>query len=236
MSLLSMIIIWCDVSFENDESYQPMKDEFNETTTATSKKPVDPIDMLIFDEGKEELRSNNVPLITVRTADDAMRQIEKNKDKKNFVICSGTVGRYLVPEISSQYHEIHDVYIYAHNIALHVDWADKYIGMLKLFNFHTDLLVRLTRDIANYFIKRGQILLNPEVDMPKEALICFKHAQQLEIVANIREKMKPNTKHPEKDYAQPDFRDHLDLLEGKNGLISKAEEAIREQDGCLEAS
>ncbi|CAF3868402.1 unnamed protein product [Rotaria sp. Silwood1] len=98
--------------------------------------------------------------------------------------------------------------------------------MLKLFNFHTDLLARLTRDIANYFIKRGQMLLNSEVDMPKEALICFKHAQKLEIVANERDKMKPNLKHPEKNYAQPDFRDHLDLLEGDNGLISKAEEAI----------
>ncbi|CAF4641571.1 unnamed protein product [Rotaria sp. Silwood1] len=85
---------------------------------------------------------------------------------------------------------------------------------------------RLTRDIANYFIKRGQMLLNSEVDMPKEALICFKHAQKLEIVANERDKMKPNLKHPEKNYAQPDFRDHLDLLEGDNGLISKAEEAI----------
>jgi hypothetical protein len=53
MSVLSMIIIWCDVSFENDKSYQPMKDEFSETTTATPKKPLDPIDMAIFNEGKE---------------------------------------------------------------------------------------------------------------------------------------------------------------------------------------
>lgn len=74
-----------------------MKDEFNETTTATSKKPLDPIDMVIFDEGKEELRSNDVPLITVQTSDDAIRQIAEHKDKKIFVICSDTVGRHLIP-------------------------------------------------------------------------------------------------------------------------------------------
>jgi hypothetical protein len=65
MNVLWVIIIWCDVSFENDQSYQLMKDEFNETTIATSKKPLDPIDMAIFNQGKEELRSNDVPLITV---------------------------------------------------------------------------------------------------------------------------------------------------------------------------
>lgn len=53
MSVLSMMIIWCDVSIENDNSYQPMKDGFNETTTSTPKKEPDPIDVMIFDEGKE---------------------------------------------------------------------------------------------------------------------------------------------------------------------------------------
>jgi len=229
-----MIIIWCDVSFENDKSYQPMKDEFSETTTATPKKPLDPIDMAIFNEGKEELRSNDVPLITVRTADNAMRQIEEHKDKKIFVICSGTVGRYLVPEIAHQYPYVHDLYIYAHNIALHVDWADKYVKMLKMFNFHTSLLVRLTRDIAGYFIKRGQTFL--QADMPQNALICFNHARNLEIGANVRDKMEPNLNSTEPSCPQPDFREHLDLLEGNNGLICQAETAVRAQEHPLQIS
>ncbi len=124
MNVLSMIIIWCDVSFENDQSYQLMKDKFNETTIATSKKPLDPIDMAIFNQEQEELRSNDVPLITVWIADDAMHQIEKHKNKKIFVICSVTVARWLVPQVVRQYRHVHDLDIYTHNIVLHVEWAD----------------------------------------------------------------------------------------------------------------
>jgi hypothetical protein len=231
MSVLSIIIIWCDISFENDKSYQPMQDEFNEATTTTPKKPLDPIDMLIFNEGKEELRSNDVPLVTVQTADDAIREIEKHKDKKTFVICSGTVGRFLVPEIVRRYPNVHDFYIYTHNIALHLEWADDYGKIVKMFSFHTNLLVRLTREIANYFIKRGQMFLT--VDAPQDALICFNHARDLEIRANLRDKIPPNPNSTEPTDPQPDFRDHLDLLEGNNGLICQAETAVRTQEGPL---
>jgi hypothetical protein len=234
MSVLSIIIIWCDNSFDKKESYQPMQNEFNEATTTTPKRPLDGIDMAIFNDAKEELRLNDVPLITVQTTDDAIREIEKHKDKKIFVICSGTVGRYLVPKIVSQYPHVHDFYIYAHNITLHFDWADEYVKYVKMFSFHTNLLVRLTRDIANYFIKRGQMFL--EVDAPQDALICFNHAQNLEIRANIRDKIPSNPNSRERTDLQPDFRDHLDLLEGKNGLICQAETAIRIQGLPLENS
>ncbi len=163
-----------------------------------------------------------------------MHQIEKHKDKKIFVICSGTVGRYLVPEIARYCPHVHDIYIYAHNILLHVDWADNYEKLLKMFNFHTNLLVRLTRDIAWYFIKRGQMFL--EVNAPQNALICFNHARNLEIGANVREKMEPNRNTTEPNPPQPDFREHLDLLEGDDGLIYQAETAAREQEHALQSS
>jgi dihydrofolate reductase len=233
MSVLSIIIIWCDVSFEKDESYQSMKNEFNEATTATMKKPFDPIDMMILNEGKEELRSNNVPLITVRTADDAMREIKEHKDKKIFIISSGTVARYLVPEIVRQYPYVRDFYVYTHNIALHVEWADQYPPkMLKMFNFHTTLLLRLTRDIAGHFIERGNMFLSD--DAPQNALSLFKHARKLEIGANVREKIKPSLNSTEPNYSQPDFRDNLDQLEGSNGLICQAEAAVHAQGLSLE--
>ena len=182
MSLPSITIVWCDISFDNDDSYKPMKDEFNETTTATPKKELDPIDMVIFDEGKEQLRSHDIPLVTVRTAEDAMLQIDKHRKNKIFFICSGTVGRFLVPKIVHQYPLIHNIYIFAHNISLHLDWTDPYLKMLKIFNFPTDLLVRLTRDIAAYFIQQGTMYL--EVNAPQSALECFNHARNLKIETN----------------------------------------------------
>lgn len=77
--------------------------------------------MKSFNEGKEELRANNVQLVTVRTCDDASREIGQNKNKNNVVICSNTVGRYLVTEIVRQYPHVNNVNIYTHGIALHVD-------------------------------------------------------------------------------------------------------------------
>ncbi|UJR10965.1 hypothetical protein I4U23_015150 [Adineta vaga] len=218
MSILSIFIVWCDVSFENNDSYQSMQDEFNEASTGTPKRQPDPIDMAILNDDIEKLRSDKVPLAVVRTIDDALREIANHKDEKVFVICSGSVGRCLVPMIAQEYPYVHDIYIYAHNIGLHVDWADHYIKLIKMFNFHTNLLVRLTRDISKYFIERGKIFLS--VDEPRHALKCLEHAQKLEIEANRREKMKPNLQQTETYFVQPDFRDNLDQLEGTNGLIA----------------
>ena len=52
MSALLTIIVWCDVTFENGNSYQPMKDEYKEKTNGTLKKTGDSVDMVIFNQGK----------------------------------------------------------------------------------------------------------------------------------------------------------------------------------------
>ena len=235
MSVTSVFIIWCDVSFENQNAYLSMKDEFIETTTATVRKPMDPIDMAIFSDGKEELRSNNVPLITVPTIDDALREIEKHKNDNIFIICSGSLGRILVPEIVSQFSLVHHFYIYTHNIVLQLEWADEYpVKMVKMFNFPTDLLLRLTRDIAAHFIEQGKSFLS--IDAPDYALPLFDQARKLEITANERQKRQSNPNGEQSNQPLSDFRDHLDQLEGNKGLICQAEEALRKQECSLEST
>ena len=161
-------------------------------------------------------------------------QIKKHKDDRIFIICSGTVGRYLVPEIVRKYSYVHDYYIYTHNILLHLDWADRYATMIQMFTFHTNLLLRLTRDIGYYFIKRGMGFLS--LKAPNEALTLFKHAQKLEMAANTRESRLSNSSCGQSNARLPDFRDHLDLLEGEQGLIAQAADAIRAQGGSVETS
>lgn len=129
---------------------------------------------------------------------------------------------------------VHDFYVYTHSIILHIDWAEQYGKMVKMFNFHTNLLVRLTREIADYFIQQGKSFL--QVDAPQNALICSNHARNLEIGANVRDKMEPNRNSTEPSPPQPDFREHLDLLEGNDGLICQAETAVCEQEISLENS
>lgn len=229
-----MVIIWCDVSFVNPNEYEPMTEEFNKTTTATIEKPPDSIGMQILDEGREELRSNHVPLVTVATTDDAEREIKEHKKDKIFIICSGSVGRYLVPKFVSKYSYIHDFYIYTHNILLHRDWTEPYEAMIQMFTFHTNLLLRLTRDIGYHFIEQGRMFLS--INAPDDALTLFNHAQKLEIVANEREKRLSNWDKKQSKPPPPDFRDHLDLLEGEQGLIARAEKALRGQEFSLETS
>lgn len=221
MDVPQLKIIWCDVNFVDPNDYRSIQDEFNETTTASAieSRSIDPIDMAILTPGREELRSNEVPVVTVQTIDDTFRQIEQNQDKKICIICSGTIGCILVPKISVEYPQIHKVYIYAHNLVSHARWADDYITMVRMFNFHTNLLVRLTRDISYDYIEQGQTFFSR--NLPHEALTCFMRAQNLEIAANRRDKMDENS-------TEPDFRERLDQLEGENGLIAQAKRAIRE--------
>jgi len=231
MDISHIKIIWCDINFENENSYRSMKNEFNETIAAIEQKPVDPIDMEILDDGKKELEQNAVPVTTVQTIDDTIRAIKHNKSRKVYIICSGSIGRFLVPTISRdrdhEYPYVHKVYVFAHNLLGHVGWADDYKHMVRLFEFHTDLLVRLTRDISYDFIEHGQSFL--QINAPKYALPYFIHARNLEIAANRRDKTDPNSN-------EPDFRERLNILEGENGLIYKTKEAIQSQNHSLETS
>jgi hypothetical protein len=106
----------------------------------------------------------------------------------------------------------------------HRDWASEYVECLQMFDHQVDLLVRLMRDISDYFIQQGKAYLN--LEDAHNALKYFKHAWNLETRANEKDKMKPNTKSTEKPPVQPDFRLNLDLLEGENGLIRRAEKAL----------
>ena len=213
MDISHIKIIWCDINFENENSYRSMKNEFNETIAAIEQKPVDPIDMEILDDGKKELEQNAVPVTTVQTIDDTIRAIKHNKSRKVYIICSGSIGRFLVPTISRdrdhEYPYVHKVYVFAHNLLDHV------------------LLVRLTRDISYDFIEHGQSFL--QINAPKYALPYFIHARNLEIAANRRDKTDPNSN-------EPDFRERLNILEGENGLIYKTKEAIQSQNHSLETS
>lgn len=232
--ILSAVIIWCDITFETENSYQTMRNEFQETVRTRPENKEDSINELILTEAKEEFYSHHIPLLIVRTVDDAENQINEHKTKKIFLISSGTCGRCLVPKVADQYSFVHNIYIYAHNLLLHVDWVCNYLGLVKTFDFPVSLLVRLTRDISKHFIDRGSTLL--KINAAKHALTCLQHAEQLEHAANRREQMRNNATDNTTFGVQPVFRDHLDLLQGGNGLINRAVVALREQEEPIETS
>lgn len=220
MAVLRVLIIWCDASFQTPTSHEAMQDQINATMAPRETRAPDPIDQDIFAEGREELSLNKVPLIVVKTIDEAESAIHNHPEEKIFVICSGLVGRYLVPRFQKKYPRLHNFYVYAHNLLFHTDWANDYMKCLRMFDFPTNLLVRLERDISEYFIERGQSFLS--LDTPGEALTYFEHAEKIELAANRSEKLK-NIGSDKGTYGyEPDFRERLDLLQGDHGLIAKA--------------
>lgn len=224
--LSSIAMIWCDVNFECKDSYNSIIKEIHASIKATPGRNFDEIAAFIIDEDREQLFSKAFQLFTVATIDKAVRKVEENLDKKIIVICSGSVGRYLVPHILSRYPHVHNFYILPHNIGLHMDWADEYQQFVKFFDHPTDLLLRLLRDIASYFIERGEMFL--EVNAPEPALKCFICARNMEIYANHRDKKELNIEYPGQNKPAIEFREHLNLLDGENGLIARAESKIRE--------
>lgn len=106
--------------------------------------------------------------------------------------------------------------------------------MLNMFDFLTIVLVRLTRGISGHLIERGRMYL--QVEVSQEALLCFKQAQKLEIRAKVQNNMECNNNTARQRCFKPDFREHPDLLEGDDGLLSQTETASREQGHSLESS
>jgi hypothetical protein len=224
MALPNVVVIWLDGTFEGD-NYQSMKDEFNDPIASSSSPSSDPIDQKTCHETKQDLLAHGAPVITARTADEAIELIKNYPTAKIFFISSGSLGKDMVPKIVNQYQLIHSFYIYCFKMIKHRDWASDYLSCLQMFDHPIDLLVRLMRDISEYFIEQGKT--NLQFNDAKNALKYFNHARNLEIQANKKDKMKPNTKHTGRPSVQPDFRRHLDLLEGENGLIRRAENALR---------
>jgi len=224
MALQKVVVIWLDGTFKGDNE-PPMKEEFNKKiATSASATPPDPIDSSICNETKEDLVTNGAPVITVGTPNEAIEEIGNYPGAKFFFISSGTLGKDMVPKIVQEYPFIHSFYIFCFKMVNHRDWASEYVECLQMFDHPVDLLVRLMRDVSDYFIQQGKAYLN--LDDARDALKYFKHAWNLETRANEKDKMKPNTKSTEKPPVQPDFRLNLDLLEGENGLIRRAEKAL----------
>jgi hypothetical protein len=223
MALQKVVVIWLDGTFEGD-NYRSMTDEFNEQI-ASSTPSSDPIERAICHETKNDLLAHGAPVVTARTSKEAIELIGNYPEAKIFFLSSGSLGKDMVPKIVNQYSFIHSFYIYCFKILNHRDWALEYLDCLKMFDHPIDLLVRLMRDISEYFIEEGEKFLND--NDPHNALKYFNHAWNLEKRANEKDKMKPNTKSTEKPPVQHDYRRHLDLLEGENGLIRRAERALQ---------
>jgi hypothetical protein len=100
--------------------------------------------------------------------DDCLEAFEKNQDKRIFFITSGSMGKKTVPKIIERFPHVFtdlitnepysSVYVFCLHIEYHMEWGMKYAKYVQMFNTESELLERMTRDIAEYFITRGERL------------------------------------------------------------------------------
>lgn len=229
------IIIWLDGTFQGDNS-PPMQRQFQTEITSPTTNTSDQIDVLLALNYTDDRVTTGKVVEIAPTIQDAYGLIEKYRGRRVFFVSSGTLGRTAIPHIVNNCNSIVSFYIFCASKANHVEWAINYASRLRMYTHQTDLLVKLMRDISEYFINYGdQYFKLGDADI---ALKYFRHAQYLEKRANELDKAQTYTITGERSHPQPDRRKYLDLLESESGLIRKAERIIgiprRENNDAME--
>lgn len=80
---------------------------------------------------------------------------QENNKTSVFFITSGTLGSKAVEHIFNNHCVLH-IYVYCGHIPAHIKWSSSYLAKLKLFDFETELLTCLTRDIARHLKKMAK--------------------------------------------------------------------------------
>jgi hypothetical protein len=177
-------IIWLDAYIGEDGHYHAFKRNFHTTLQPAAAVPPDAIDVLIC-----ALDQNAAPLLFAHTPAQAATLIETHHDKQIIFISSGSLGQHMVPFITAFYPNVHRFYFFCVTIKKYVEFGMDYLSCLQMFDFETDLLVRLARDISSDIIKQGEIYL--QIQDAENALKCFEHSFTLNNNANEMDKLNP---------------------------------------------
>lgn len=167
------MIVWLDLSIGKREDYQRLKAAFSSTA---DPKHVNPIRLIDRDDeqinrtvGFEQVNFAGVRflLAAFTNIERCVTFLEENSDKRIFLITSGQMGRVAVPLIMHKCKNIFIdpvtrnpyafIYVYCHGIDRNKDWMMNHIEYLApAFTHDADLLVRMIRDIADYFVEESR--------------------------------------------------------------------------------
>ena len=177
-------IIWLDAFIGEDGKYESFKRNFQTTLRPAAAVPPDNINVLIC-----SLTENAAPVLFAQTPAQAATLIEEHHDKQIIFISSGSLGKPMIPLICSVYLHVYRFYFFCYDIGKYLEFAMDYVCCLQMFNFETDLLVRLARDISKDIITQGEGYL--EIDDAENALKCFEHVSTLNNDANRIDTLNP---------------------------------------------
>jgi len=185
------IVLWFDVTMGNPDEYQLFKRAFAtnvdprvESPTSLTSRDIQNLlganeSQTVFFEGAEVL------LQVFDEQDKCLEAFKRHSDKRIYFITSGSSGRQIVPEIfeynpdafkDSITHQA--IYVLCHNIKLNMPWAMEYIEYILMFDFDSELLERLVREIALYYLNRAERMMT-EPNRQVETLQRLNWAQRL---------------------------------------------------------
>jgi hypothetical protein len=165
------MIFWLDAHIGNPKEYVHLKKAFGSNTDPRCENWIMLTDKdyntMIVTGDAVPVKFNGVEFLlqAFTNEKDCLEGFEQNQDKRIFFITSGSLGMGVVPKIIERYRQIFtdpitdtpypSVYIFCLDIEFHMTWAMEYLGYFQMFNIESELLERMTRDIAEYFIMRG---------------------------------------------------------------------------------
>ena len=177
------MIIWLDVTIGEREEYKHLKKAFSSTADPKNETPVSLLDRdhaeILQNEGLLPVTFEGIPclLAAFKDIDECIKCFEQNHQKRIFFITSGTLGEKAVPKILENFQDAFidpetnepytSIYVYCHNIGYHMQWALEYRDYIQIFNHDADLLVRMIRDMASYFVMISKRLI--EEDPPNNS-------------------------------------------------------------------
>jgi hypothetical protein len=166
------MIFWLDAHIGNPTEYIHLKKAFGSNTDPRHETwtmlPDKDFDAMIAAGAAVTVTFEGVVFLlqAFNNEDACLAAFEQNQDKRIFFITSGSMGKEIVPKIIERYRPIFtdkvtdqpypSVYVFCLHIEYHLKWAMDYIQYVQMFDIESELLERMTRDIAEYFIERGE--------------------------------------------------------------------------------
>lgn len=223
------IIIWLDAFIGESTEYIHFKKAFSSVADPKSE-----ITVSLSDQDTTKLLCDQVPVLvnfegvqfllaSCRNIEECIQCFERNEEKRIFFVTSGSLGRDAVPEILKRFQHVFtdpetdepytSIYIYCGNIKYHIDWALECRDYIQMFDHEADLLTRMTRDIAEYFLMIGKRMLNEDPPNNAAAYHRLSWANELFTRYSKRENL-PRQKFEELkqllDYVEEELKDSSD--------------------------
>lgn len=171
-SSINQIIIWLDAHIGKPGVCEKLKGAFvsslnPEQQTWTQLTDSD-IDNLVCSGDARPVQFAGV-LFYLMAFDNPYRcyeAFERHRNKHIYFITSGSMGEHIVPMLVENHKELfinpitkaayYSIYIFCGNINYHAHWLSEVCEYAQAFDHDADLLQRMTRDVADYFVEEGE--------------------------------------------------------------------------------